>query len=186
TTDPPIRVEPGTVVTIGKGAFSGLSATVTEPWSGEEVVKVTATIFGRPVLLELDPWSFAPPLFPREDSWPEGMPLHRILTSVAGHATERQVRLFAAACCRRIWYLMTEQRCAKLVQERERYGILEDWGPWTPGFLMQTVELVERSAEGEDLDKELMKASDDAHWLHGVRRDFYDSRDDDPIDHELM
>jgi hypothetical protein len=82
---------------------------------------------------------------------------------------------------------MTEQRCGKVVQQRERYGILEDWGPWSPGFLMQTVELIERSAEGEDLDKELRKASSDAHWLYEVRRDFYGSRDnEDPIDHELM
>ncbi len=47
TTDPAIRVEAGTRVTIREGTFAGMSAEVAETWSGDGPVKMTLTVFGR-------------------------------------------------------------------------------------------------------------------------------------------
>jgi hypothetical protein len=185
----PVRVEPGTVLLIGKGPFAGLSAVVNEAWSGGELIKATLTLFGRPVQVDLTPWQINPPLLSREDSWPEGTSLGRMLGAAGEFATDRQRRLFSVACCRRIWHLMTEARCAKLVEERESaVGFPRAGGPWPSAFLMQTVELAERAADGEATDAEIQRASANAELLHDVERDYYDDDQGDehaPFDREL-
>jgi hypothetical protein len=40
----------------------------------------------------------------------------------SGRATERKLRLFAAACCRRIWPHLEDRRSQKVVQVSERYA----------------------------------------------------------------
>jgi hypothetical protein len=188
-TGPGIRVESGTPVTIGKGALAGISGEVAEMWSGEGAVRATLTIFGRPVTVELDPWVLRPSVLPREDTWPEGTSLERMLASAWGHGTDRQLRLFAVACCRRISHLMTEDRCKRLVAERGAFvALLEDWRALPPNFLMQTVEIVEQMAEGDDLIEELSEAGNNAFLLWRVRDNYYGSHDesDGPIDWELL
>jgi hypothetical protein len=49
-----------------------------------------------------------------EDPWP-------MLEFLKGKASERKIRLFACACCRRIWDLITEERHRKAVELVEQY-----------------------------------------------------------------
>jgi hypothetical protein len=39
-----------------------------------------------------------------------------------GKATERKLRLFAVACCRRIWHLIPDPLCRAVVEMSERYA----------------------------------------------------------------
>jgi hypothetical protein len=57
-----------------------------------------------------------------EREWLECKEPERMLKSLRGAVSERKLRLFAAACCRRVWHLLREERSRQAVEVAERHA----------------------------------------------------------------
>src|SRR5437899_1783015 len=57
-----------------------------------------------------------------EQEWLECTNPQRLLEHLSGQAGERKLRLFAAAACRRLWYLHREPPLHEAVSVAERYA----------------------------------------------------------------
>src|SRR5262249_18524524 len=57
-----------------------------------------------------------------EQEWLGSDDPKRLLEFLRGKATERKLRLFAVACCRRVWPLMIDYSCQQAVEASERHA----------------------------------------------------------------
>jgi hypothetical protein len=57
-----------------------------------------------------------------EAEWLSCTDLTPMLRFLAGRASERQMRLLACACCRRVWHLLTDDRSRQAVEVAERFA----------------------------------------------------------------
>jgi hypothetical protein len=57
-----------------------------------------------------------------ESEWAECRDTQAMLAFVGNRASDRKLRLFAAACCRRAWHLFSDERGREAVEAAERYA----------------------------------------------------------------
>jgi hypothetical protein len=57
-----------------------------------------------------------------EAEWLAGTETHPMVEVVRNSASERKLRLFAAACARRVWHLLVHEACRKAVEVGERFA----------------------------------------------------------------
>jgi hypothetical protein len=57
-----------------------------------------------------------------EQEWLAGSDLEAMLHQIRETGSDRKVRLFACACCRRVWHLLTDRRSQEAVAVAEAYA----------------------------------------------------------------
>lgn len=60
-----------------------------------------------------------------EQEWLTCTEPQKMLDFLRGKASDRSLRLFSCACCRRIWHLLSERRGRKAIEVAERYADID-------------------------------------------------------------
>ena len=57
-----------------------------------------------------------------EAEWQNASEPHSMVAFLRDRASDRKLRLFACACCRRIWHILSDERSRKAIDVAERYA----------------------------------------------------------------
>jgi hypothetical protein len=122
-----------------------------------------------------------------EAEWLSGAEPESMLDSLAGKVSARKLRLFACACCRQVWRLLTDERSRRAVDLAERYadGVADEderFNAWEAACEAgmageadagNAAEAASRSSDESDfaLDAALEAANAEAHGNYLAARD---------------
>src|SRR5262249_51612742 len=110
---------PGAVVCIGDGVFAGMEGVVEEGYPWRWQVRLTLTLFGRPVRVEIDGWQLDRAGRRAEADWRARCNQRVVLGALSRRASDRKLRLLACACRRaRVGRVRDPPRRAVEVAER--------------------------------------------------------------------
>ena len=99
-----------------------------------------------------------------EQEWLEASDLGRMLEFLRGKSNERKMRLFAVACCRRIWHLLIDKRSREAVEVAERYA--------DGGATDEELETASLAAEAV-WDADMKRAAKEGKWDRRSRLPYY-------------
>lgn len=102
--------------------------------------------------------------------------------------SDRKLRLFSCACFRRLWHLLDDDHCKRLVEAGQRYGGGENLLQFPLDAARNAVMLSERAADEPISSEELRAASEGPDAFHIPAQDYVACYDPgpDPFDNELV
>jgi hypothetical protein len=56
------------------------------------------------------------------DEWLQSSDLEKLIEALGGEVSDAKLRLFACACCRRVWHLLVDERSRRAVEVAERFA----------------------------------------------------------------
>ncbi len=67
-----------------------------------------------------------------EQEWQDCTDPYKMLVFLRGKVSRRKLRLFACACCRRVWHVLTDPRTRRAVEVAEKHadGLVSDAERW--------------------------------------------------------
>jgi hypothetical protein len=103
-----------------------------------------------------------------EQQWPTSNDPEPMLDFLRGKASDRKLRLFAVACCRRAWHLLVDERSRKAVEVAERFAERaatdQELDAVRQAAWEFTLHIVHEDEAFSDLDAAFLNAADIPAW----------------------